>query len=67
MSGQVEAASGLSQTTLCCAVMCPPARLWGSSAALSPRKRTAILPHAFWVDFPVVKEGTAVIEGVFVW
>ena len=47
--------------------LCPPARPSGSSTALSPGKRTAIPQHALWVDFPVVKEGTAVIEGVFVW
>lgn len=64
MSDQVESTSGLSQTTLGWVGFCPPARLWGSSTALSPGKRTAVLPRALWVAFPIVKEGMAVIEGV---
>ena len=63
MSDQVELTSDLSQTTFGWVVFCPPARLWGSSTALSPGKRTAILPWALWVTFPVIKEGMAVIEG----
>ena len=63
MSDRVESTSGLSQTVFGWVVFCPPARLWGSSTALFPGKRTAILPCALWVAFPVIKEGMAVIEG----